>query len=73
MSEEKKVKGCIKKEVYEEIGRLKKKSINLREEAMMENVDFEKSQALRKEQNNIYKKWQFYQNLTKEICKQRSA
>ena len=53
----------IKREIRDKRNKLRGESIRLRENAPL--VKFNKTQSMRKEQNEIYKKWEFYDKLIK--------
>jgi hypothetical protein len=53
----------IKREIRDKRNKLREESIRLRENAPL--VKFNKTQSMRKEQNEIYKKWEFYDKLIK--------
>lgn len=57
----------MKKEIREKRNELLKESIKLRGVAL--DFDGEKSNGLRKKQDEIYKKWKFYTNMIKEFEK----
>ena len=59
--------------VYDTIGKLKRESIKLRNVASSDEVNFEESMELRKQQSEKYKKWQFYQNVVSAVSKQGGA
>lgn len=60
----------LKKDIYSEIGELKRKSIQLRDVARSGEVNFDKSEEIRKQQQNIYDKLTFYNNFVKAVSKQ---
>ncbi len=60
----------IKKDVYLEIGSLKRQSVSLRNIASTEDVNFDKSQEIRKQQENVYNKMNFYNGFVKAVSKQ---
>lgn len=64
-----KLKNGVCKDVYESMAQMKRTSIRMRSEALSEAVSFEKSKEIRKEQNNIYNKWQFYQKFINAVNK----
>jgi hypothetical protein len=64
-----KLKNGVCKDVYESMAQMKRTSIRMRSEALSETVSFEKSKEIRKEQNNIYNKWQFYQKFINAVNK----
>lgn len=66
-------KAKIDRTVYDAIGKLKRESIKLRDFASSEDVNFEESMELRKQQSEKYKKWQFYQNVISAVSKQGGA
>lgn len=52
----------IDKNVYKQLKDLQVKSFTMRSIASDEKVDFNKSHEIRREQDKIYKKMQFYKN-----------
>lgn len=64
-----KLKNNVCKDVYESMAQMKRSSIQMRNEALSDKISFDKSAQIRKEQNKIYNKWQFYQNVINAINK----
>ena len=63
-------KSKIDRNVYDAIGKMKRESIQLRNVASNDDVKYEDSMELRKQQNEKYKKMQFYNNFVKAVSKQ---
>ena len=53
------------KDIYMEINKMNKKSLEMREIASDEKVDFEKSKKIREEQTKLYNKLNFFKNFVK--------
>ena len=53
------------KDIYMEINKMHKKSFEMRETALDEKVDFEKSKKIREEQTKLYNKLNFFKNFVK--------
>lgn len=51
-----------------EINKLKEIAITLRELSFREDISYEKSQELRKQKEEIEKKYMFYKQLYEKIC-----
>lgn len=63
-------KSKIDRNVYDAIGKMKRESIQLRNVASSDDVKYDDSMELRKQQNEKYKKMQFYNNFVKAVSKQ---
>lgn len=61
-----------KREIRDISNKLEYASKKLEELAFLGTVDYEKSLALRAQQQDIYNKWKFYKGLHLELNKERS-
>ena len=61
-----------KREIRDIINKLEYASKKLKELALLDTVDYERSLVLRAQQQDIYNKWKFYKGLQLELNKERS-